>query len=557
MDTQNIITARSRAFAPENHNCYEYYLKNTQQYGDYISFQHYGRNHMKSEFVADVEALAVYFSKELGLKRGDVYTVFMPTNVESMMTFMALNKLGIIVSFVHPLLPPESLKDILTETWSNGIMLLDMFAPKYVSVIAEKNLPCVICVPSTYAVPEKTMAKADEKAMALVSSSVKKYDVFPEIVTRYAGQTVETVKENAADTAVYMNGGGTTGKSRTIRLSNSALNSVVYMLLGVNTPVEEIGVDSEICSMPFFHAFGFCAGGLSAMHKGSRVIFIPKFDADKFVELMKSNKVVEFNGVPNMYKKLLAHPEFDGPHLKNVKVMYSGGDDLRPAFLEKFDAVMEKNGSKASICQGYGLTECCAVCTANRLWENKKGSIGKPMPGLCIEVWDENDKPVPTGAIGQMVMSGPTVMQGYLTPDGRDGEGLYTDENGTKWVKSGDLGYYDDEGYLYFVGRQKRVIVISGYNVYPGDIEKLLTEVPSVKESCAVQGFDGDKAIVRLYTVKANGADEEQCRKQIVDICSERLSGFCVPREIVFIDALPRTRLEKVDFMSLTQQRPE
>ncbi len=545
--------------APENENYYAYYLRNTAQFGEYNAFEQSGRNHLRSEFIADIEALAVYFVKELGLKRGDVYTIFMPTNAESLIAFMALNKLGIIVNFVHPLLPPENLKEIMTETGTSGIILLDSFAVKYAPVVIEQNIPVILCPVSTYAIEDKSKAVLKDEAVAAMDGKVQKLDAYHEIVTRYNGQTAQTVEKNEKDVALYINGGGTTGKSKTIMLSNHALVTLVHSMSERTSLVEEVGVESEICAMPFFHAFGLCTAGLGTIHKGTKAILLPKFDADQFIHYMKTEKVTQFNGVPNMIKKLLAHPEFDGPHLKNLKVIYSGGDDVRPALLDKFSEVSRKNGSDTVICQGYGLTECCAVCAYNAPWWNRRGSIGKPVAPLTIEVWDSENKPVKAGEIGQFAMSGETLMDGYLTPDRRKGEGLYTDENGKKWVLSGDLGYKDEDGYLYFVGRIKRVVVISGYNVYPGDIEKLLTEVDFIKESCAVQGYTDDGAsIVRLYVVlnEESGVSEDECRKRVTELCQERLSKFCTPRDIRFIDALPRTRMDKVDFMKLTQLKP-
>ena len=547
---------KSREAAPGNHNIYDYFLINSEQYGDYTIFGHYGKDHYKSEFIADIETFAAYYSLELGLKRGDVYTIFMPTNVESLILLMALNKIGVIVNFVHPLLPPENLKEIMEFTKSKGIVVLDMFAAKYAEAIADEGVPCLVCVPSTYALPDKLAAKANEQAMAVVSAKIKNYKTYPEVLAEYKDKRVDTVKDDKDDIAVYMNGGGTTGKSRTIKLTNDALNQVIYGLGSVNTIVENVGVDTEICAMPFFHAFGLCAGGLNCLHKGAKAVFLPRFESDKFIQLMKTNQVVEFNGVPNMYKKLLADPEFDGPHLKSVKVMYSGGDDVRPAFVKEVEKMMRKNGSNASICAGYGLTECSAICTTNPYWCNKLGTIGKPLPGLEVQVWDENNKPVPAGTTGQFVMHGPTMMQGYLTEDGPVDEGLYKDENGKKWVLSGDLGFLDEEGYAHFVGRCKRVIIISGYNVYPGDIEKLLTELDFINESCAVQGYLDGKPIVRLFVVKKDDVDEEEAKEKIISLCSERLSKYNIPKEIRFIDALPRTRLEKVDFMALTEKAP-
>lgn len=276
------VIARDLEFEPGNENCYDYFMRNTEQHGDYTCFSHYGRTHLKSEFVADVMAVSAFYKNELGFKQGDVYTIFSPTNVESMILFMALNRLGVIVNFVHPLLPPDNLKEILDFTKSKGIMVLDMFVAKYAETIGNQNIPCTIVVPSCYALPDKYSAKANEEAMAVVAAKIKNCITYPEILKKYADQSVEGVTNNKDAIAIYANGGGTTGKSKTIKLSNGSINELIYMLGAQNTPVEEIGVDTEICSMPFFHAYGFCAGGLSAMHKGAKVVFLPKFDADRF-----------------------------------------------------------------------------------------------------------------------------------------------------------------------------------------------------------------------------------------------------------------------------------
>ncbi len=549
-----IVTARNREYPPTDICCWEYYLRNTAQYGEYNVFKHGNLDHPKSEFVCHVEALASFFSREMGLTERDVFTVFMPTNAESMMIFMALNKLGVIVNFVHPLLPPEMVEDIMEDTGSKGIALLDMIAPKYAAVIRKRGIPAILCNPKEYAYPSLDMAQIDETALRVMAEP---FFCYPDIIRKYSGHRVDSVDEGLGLIASYMNGGGTTGKSKTIKLSNLAFNYVVYMLAGVNVPCADVGVDTELCTMPFFHAFGFCAGGLSAMNKGSKVIFISKFEPETFVKLMKENHVTEFNGVPNMYKKLLACPGFDDPALGNIQVMYSGGDFVSPQLLEAIHAVMRKNGSNAEFCAGYGLTECCAVCSVNPPWANKNGTIGKPLDWLRFEIWNEKNEPVPAGEIGQIVMTGPTMMEGYLTKNGPVDSGIYKDRFGTKWVFSGDLGKMDEDGYVTFVGRQKRVIIISGYNVYPVDIEMLTDVFDFVRESCAVQGYLDGKPIVRLFVVLAQDGDKDEYARIITDKIKDNLSAFSVPKEIRFIDELPRTRLQKVDFMALSQFSPE
>ena len=552
---EKIITAQSLFKELKNYSVYEFFRANSEQYGtEYAAFQHYGRDHKKSEFINDIEALSYYYQNDLGFKAGDVYTVFMPTSVEAMIIFMALNKIGVIVNFVHPLLPPENVKEIMEETNSKGIAALDLLLKDHIGMLAQKGIPCLITMGATYAVPDKFSVKPHEGIKAALDAYVKNYAVYNEIIAKYSGNVSVPFENNENGIAVYMNGGGTTGKSRTIKLSNAAINNVVNMCCMINRRLEEPGIDTEIASMPFFHAYGFCVGGLSGLHKASKMVFLPKFDADTFIEILKREKVSEFNGVPNAFKKLYAHPEFDGPFLKNIRAMFCGGDNLHKSFLKEFRAVLRKNGCTADIYQGYGLTECGAICTVNPVWANKEGTIGKPLPGNTIEIWDDNDNNLPIGEIGEVVINGPTMMEGYLTQDGPIDDGVYKDANGKKWIKTGDLAHYDEDGYLHFIGRKKRVIIISGYNVYPGDIEFLMNELPFIRECCAVQGVQDDKIIVRLYVAADNlEGNEEAYKEQITQLCAERLSKFSVPRDIRFIDALPRTRIEKVDFMSLTE----
>ncbi|MBQ9946600.1 MAG: AMP-binding protein [Clostridia bacterium] len=541
----------------DEYGIYEYYRINTEHLGNYCAFQHKGRDHMKEEIVNDIEALACYFSKELGLKANDVFSIFLPTSAESIFSFFALNKLGVIVNFIHPLLPADNVKEIMEFTKSKGIIALDVLMKDLIPFIAQKKFPCIVCSPATYAVEDKFSVQPHEGIKAALDTYVKDYETYNNIIKKYSGQSVETLKNNGSGIAVYMNGGGTTGKSKTIKLSNSALNNVACKCCRINRPLEEVGIDTEIASMPFFHAFGLCAGGLSGMLKGSKMVFVPQFDPDVFIDIMKREKVTEFNGVPNVYKKLYAHPEFDGPHLKNIKALFCGADDISVDFLTKFREVLKKNGSDATICQGYGLTECGAVCCVNPVWANRDGSIGQPLPGNVFEIWDDDNNEVPIGEIGEIVMRGNTMMEGYLTENGPIDDGIFTAKDGTRWIKSGDLAYRDADNYYYFVGRKKRVIIISGYNVYPRDIERLMTELPFIKECCAVQGVVDGKPIVRLYTVLETPGDEEDYKRQITELCAAKLSKFSVPRDIRFIDELPRTRVQKVDFMKLTEELPK
>ena len=534
-----------------NYNCFEFYCAATEQYGDFDTVQHMDKRVKRSEFIAEVEALAAYFYHEIGLRKGDVYTIFCPTNVESLVAFYALNKLGVIVSFVHPLLPPEMLKEYIETGRSKGVMILDLLSKSHVKMLNEMKIPVLLCRNSDYAAPVKKVAtRVGEGMLEAIFPKFENFEGYSSALKKYLGKSVPGVKNNASDIAVYLNGGGTTGKSKTIMHTNKAINELVHKM-GYIDEIQAPGEEAEIIILPFFHAFGLCVAAHMALCNAARIIPLMRFDAKLVTKLYKNNRIAGMGGIPNMFKKLYRAKGFDGPHLKNTRMMFVGGDDLSPSFLHDFNAMLERNGTSARLRQGYGLTEVCAACCTNTNWVNKDGSIGKPLEGIRMEIWDDNCKPLPAGEVGEICISGSTVMAGYLTESREPGVGLYYDEEGTAWVRSGDLGYVDEDGFFFFAGRKKRLIIISGYNVYPVDIENLMDTLPFIKESCAVRGEKEGKPLVKLYVSLKQNGNEESFKEQIVKCCEENLDKFSVPREIVFMKELPHTPLEKVDFMAL------
>ena len=535
-----------------NYNCYEFYLAATEQYGEYDVAQHMDQKVPRSVFIKEVEALAAYFKKGLGLKKGDVYTIFCPSNIESFVAFYALNKLGVIANFVHPLLPTEKIIGYLKNVESKGVMILDLLSSKHVKAINELGIPVLLCRNSDYASPvKKYPTRFGEGILEAIFPKFKNMESYSSVIKRYMGQSVEGVSQNASDIAVYLNGGGTTGESKTIMHRNKAINDLVTKM-GHIDEIKIPGVEAEIIVLPFFHAFGLICAGHMAMCNAGRIIPLMQFNAKLVVKLYKKNQIAGMMGIPNMFKKLYHAEGFDGPHLSNTRLMFAGGDDLSPTFLDEFNVMLQKNGTSARLRQGYGLTEVCAACCTNTNDINKDGSIGKPLDGIRIEIWDDYCKKVPDGEVGEIVISGSTTMAGYWNKEGREKEGLYIDDEGVEWVRSGDLGYKDEDGFFFFAGRKKRLIIISGYNVYPVDIENLMDTLPFIKESCAVRGVSPEgKVFVRLYASLKTKGDEEKYKEEIVKLCEDKLSKFSVPREIIFMNELPHTPLEKVDFMAL------
>lgn len=539
--------------APKDINCYDYLKECTSIYDDVWMMQHFGVKYRKSEIFRDIEALASYFQNDLGLKQGDVYTVFMPTTVQSIIAFYALNSIGVIVNMLHPLMSTDYLKEQIEAVHAKGVMILDLLSKDHVDTINNSGLPCVVCRSSDYSNGIKKFGtKIGEGLIKGLFPKFKKATYYRDALNYDKKPVFST--NNVDESAVYLNGGGTTGKSKTIKLTSRAINELVYRVSDLDE-IHDPGNEAEVIVLPLFHCFGLCVAVHMALCNSGRLIPMMQFNSKIFVKLLKKNNIVGVVGIPLMFQKLMRQKGFDGPHLKNMRIMFCGGDDVSEAFIQEFNTYFEKWGSDARLRQGYGLTEIASVCCTNTNTDNLDGSIGKALRGVNIEIWDDDKKPVPNGTIGEIVISGPTLMSGYYT-DGAEADdfGLYTDENGVKWVLSGDLGYKDDEGYFHFSGRKKRLILIAGHNVYPTDIEKAVGDLPYIKDCCAVQGYnEAGKPLVRLYASLLEKGDEEKYKEEICDICLKKFYKYYVPREIIFLEDLPQTPLMKIDFMKLTK----
>lgn len=540
---------------PKKLNCYEYLRCCTEIYDDVYMMQHFGVKYYRSEIFRDMDALAGYFQKELGLKQGDVFTVFMPTTVQSIIAFYALNSIGVITNFVHPLMSTDFLKEQLGAVNSKGVMILDILSKDHVKTINDSGLPCVVCRSSDYSAGIKGFGcKTGEGLVKKIFPKFNKAFYYRDAIAK--GIAPQKVCDNGEDLGAYLNGGGTTGKSKTIKITSKSINELVWRVSDLDE-IHAPGEEAEVIVLPLFHCFGLCIGVHMAMCNSARIIPMMQFDAKLFVKLLKKNRVAGFVGIPLMFQKLMRAKGFDGPHLKNVRVMFCGGDDVSDGFLDEFNSYFEKWGATGRIRQGYGLTETNSVCTTNSNDNFKRGTVGRALRGVTVQIWDDDHNELPVGEVGEFAITGPTIMEGYHMDGESDDYGLYTDEQGVKWVLSGDLGYKDEDDYFHFAGRKKRLIIIAGYNVYPTDIEKVVGELDFINECCAVQGWDNGKSMVRLYASLRKTGDNEEYKKVIRDTCEGNFSKFYVPRDIIFVDELPQTPLMKIDFMKLTDVDPE
>ena len=548
---------------PTDETCYEYMLESYSRVSkdlgkDYTAFiTPVGpvESETKMErLIGDVEKMASFLSSK-GLTKGDVFTVFMPTCGHAFIAFYSLTKLGIIANFVHPLTPPAQLEEIMAHTKSKGVFMLDLFAGTYVSII--EKYPAVICSTSDFCDGVAYQyAKGNEMQNAHVPQHKNVYRYLDVMAMNLP--EVPTIKSPGKDDAIYLHGGGTTGKSKTIIHSNYALNFLAHSMYIHDTPHDN-RISHSLCVLPCFHAYGLGVAMHYALCNAYRPIMIPKFDALQANELVKKYCVMEILGVPKMFQKMIEAPNFENEGVKNLLVLAVGGDYVSKDFVDMFNRKIASLGAEGRLGPGYGLTEMCAVCTTNGGIEKyKSNTVGVPAYGIELEIWDEDCKKVLQGERGEIVVTGECMMNGYLPDDHVKDSGIYTDAKGKKWIRTGDVGYIDEDGHLVFTSRVKRIIVISGYNVYPATIESKVNELDYIAESCACQGYDENgKSYVKLVVALNNqDADKDEITDKLMDFCKENFEGYACPRKIFFVDALPRTKMEKINFIKLSDPAP-
>ncbi len=362
----------------------------------------------------------------------------------------------------------------------------------------------------------------------------------------FEGGEKKDEEENLA--ALYIHSGGTLGAPKTIVLTNRAVLAISQQTRHIQE--EGKGKFTPVV-LPIFHAYGLAACVHSSLALGYNQIIFPKFNAKKVNNCLKKYDVAAVISVPLMISKMMAQKSFYSPHLKKLKTVYCGGDTVSKALQEDFNKAVKAQGGSARLLAGYGLTEACGVASVNTDKCYKFSSVGKPLPLVNIEIWEGGaNTPLAANQIGEIVISGPTVMSGYL-----DGENHCMAQKGeVVYIKTGDLGYLDEEGFLFISGRKKSLINIASYNIFPSEIEEVVQKLPFIKEACAVEAKIKGKSAVRLIvSIKEGVPYIKNLRKKILEYCGEYLIKYSIPKDIVFVKELPRTNMSKVDILKVKE----
>ncbi|MCM1289467.1 MAG: acyl--CoA ligase [Corallococcus sp.] len=514
--------------------CYEMLIKGANKNGCIVYYNH---KVAMSRFLRDIDKCAAGFVK-LGLVKGDVVTLYLPSCIQSLAAFYACSKLGLVANVVHPLIPLGLLTQNLNKTHSKALLFYDALVrnEKPLLALGQKLVRCSVADYVTFRKPfYKLYASA-------IGSRVKGVLTYKQLL-RSNKQT--QVCGCGEDVVCYMHSGGTGGSPKIVKLTNDAFNGTAEAMILMYKPCVS-PQDYNLATLPIFHAYGLCAAMHTPLCFGCNLILVPQFAPKAVHRYLKKYKITIWSVVPAMLKKMIAAKKFDGKYLKDLDVIWCGGDVLDESMVESVNAVLAKYCTRAQLMRGYGLTETCGVCVVNNYFHYKKGSCGMPMPTCDARILDEQGNDLPAGQVGEIAIYSRGNMQGYL-----DGEDCLTECGGKTWVLTGDLGYLDEQGFLYMVDRKKRMLKIAAVNVFPAEIENCVKTLDFVDEACAVGCKADGKQYVKVYVTLRTPVSDAEAERQVVQICRERLIKYSVPRFVEVLPQMPRTGYGKIDFKSL------
>ena len=363
------------------------------------------------------------------------------------------------------------------------------------------------------------------------------------------------VARKAEDPAVILYSGGTTGTTKGIVLTNGNFNALGVQVVGVN-PMFAPG-DKMLAAMPLFHGFGLGVCIHTMLVNGGRCILVPRFTAKSYAKLIVKYRCNFIAGVPTLFEALLRLPSMEKADLSCLKGVFSGGDSLSVELKKKMDAFLEEHHATIKVREGYGTTETVTACCLTPPHMAKEGSIGLPFPDTFIKIVKPGtEEEVPYGEEGEILLAGPTVMKEYLDNPEETAQTLRKHADGLTWVYTGDLGVQDEQGFIYFRGRAKRMIISSGYNIYPAQLENILDAHEKVQMSCII----GVKHPLKIQAVKAfvmlkpGVPATEETRQELMDYCREHIAKYAMPQEIAFRDELPKTLVGKVAYRVLEEE---
>jgi len=534
---------------------YDYMVSEVGNDKDFIALNYFNNRISYNDFFNQID-LCARALREFGVKEKDVVTICLPNMPEAIYAFYACNKIGAVADIIHPLSSKKQVKHYLKESKSRYLFLVDFNYEKLKDIIPETLVYKTILVSPKESMPiglkmGYTLTRSIKtKKPKLADTSYMTWKGF----TKYGISNMREyhAKMKSNDLALILHSGGTTGTPKGIMISNYNFNAMAQQS-GVNV-IDVRPKDKIVTILPIFHGFGLGICVHTPLCLKVETILMPEYDANRFYKIWKYDKPHVILGVPTLWEGMMSNKKFDDVDMSQLKYIISGGDFLSISAETRINNYLHKHGAKVNILKGYGMTESVAATCYTFPGTNEPGSIGIPMVGNSYKIINpETNEELPFGEEGEIVVNGPTIMMGYLNNKEETNNVLKKHKDGKKWLHTGDIGYISPNGIVYYTSRLKRMIVVSGFNVYPSIIEKTIYKHEAVKKVCVI----GIPHPYKIHVPKAfivlndNINPSNKIKKEIKELCKKDLDAHSVPKEIEFKKDLPKTLYNKIDYKTL------
>lgn len=531
---------------------YEAVRLTAEKYPHITALEYMGEKTTYKRLIEQIEKCAEALSAR-SIKKGDRVTLCMPNCPQAVIMFYALNRLGAVANMIHPLSAENEIAHFVNFSESKAILIPDMFYHKLQAVSDKlKNVLKIVTGMADTLNPVKRFAyRLMSKTEKIhYNSDVISWKEFLSFSEKLPEEKVTNV-----DVAAILYSGGTTGTTKGIMLTSGNFNACA---MGTRISGDCIKIGNKMLAiMPIFHGFGLGVCVHTALTAGCTSILVPRFTPATFVELIRKHRPNYIAGVPTLFEAMLRIDGVKNIDLSCLEGVFCGGDSLSPELKDRFDKFLKEHGSKEQIREGYGLTECVTASCLTPRHTYKKGSIGLPFPDTFYKIADpKSNEALPPNEEGEILISGPLVMKGYLNNPEETAKTLKQDEEGRIWLHTGDLGSMDEEGFVYFKQRLKRVIITSGFNVYPSQAEAVIDSHEAVRMSCIIGVKDEYRGqrIKAFISLKDGFSPSDELTEDIKKHCERNLAKYAMPREFEYRDSLPVTLVGKVAYRVLEEE---
>ena len=537
---------------------FEMVARMAKQYPEEPAYEFYNRRTTYAQFIRRIERAARALWA-FGVRPGDAVTICLPNIPQALDCFYAVNRMGAVANMVHPLSAQSEITYYLNVAESRVIVTVDLFYEKVAEALADVDHPVTILT------CRMQSELPQHLALLYTLKKGKDYLKFPQaphlLWTEFLKQGDGDVALPAPAfekyrTAVILYSGGTTGVPKGICLTDLNFNACAMQAMESIQETFRTGFKMLSC-MPLFHGFGLGINIHTVLIHGACCILMPTFTPKSYAQMLKRKKPNFIAGVPTIFEALLHMPQLDRLDMGFLLGMFCGGDSLSVELKKKIDAFLKAHRAHIQVREGYGLTECVTASCLTPKDDYREGSIGLPFPDTVYAIVKPGTAEfLPPMTEGEIILKGPTLMTGYLKHPEETKETLRVLPDGDTWLYTGDLGYMDEDGYVYFRQRLKRLIITNGYNIYPGQLENIIDSCPEVAYSCVIGVKDPRRMQkVKAFIVPREGETPgEALQERIMDQLRLHIAKYALPREIEFRQELPKTLVGKVAYRLLEEE---